>query len=140
MTRTITSDSRTGTGAVPTCGKSSASVSESRTSPSSLPRPKVRQRLSRTLASCRDGDSTRTAEAELSTIICRTGNGSLINYNGNEFGAGAVGSHGALLRLILRNKMVILKVDPLTEEPARDKNGLCIRVSSVTLCGMCSQT
>ena len=51
-----------------------------------------------------------------------------------------MGSHGALLRLILRNKMVILKVDPLTEEPARDKNGLCIRVSSVTLCGMCSQT
>ncbi|TKA56719.1 hypothetical protein B0A53_01914 [Rhodotorula sp. CCFEE 5036] len=57
------------------------------------------------------------------------GNGSLINYNGNEFGAGAVGSHGALLRLILRNKMVILKVDPLTEEPARDKNGLCIRAA-----------
>ncbi|GAA5977527.1 hypothetical protein JCM10908_005002 [Rhodotorula pacifica] len=58
------------------------------------------------------------------------GNGSLINYNSNEYGAGAVGSHGALLRLILKNKMVILKVDPLTEEPARDKNGLCIRAAN----------
>ena len=73
-------------------------------------------------------------------VFCRTGNGSLINYNGNEFGAGAVGSHGALLRLILRKKMVILKVDPLTEEPARDKNGLCIRVRNAKALRVCEST
>ena len=79
--------------------------------------------------------ATRPEPKKLRAVrIRRTGNGSLINYNGNEFGAGAVGSHGALLRLILRKKMVILKVDPLTEEPARDKNGLCIRVRNAELC------
>ncbi|POY70016.1 hypothetical protein BMF94_6980 [Rhodotorula taiwanensis] len=58
------------------------------------------------------------------------GNGSLINYNGNTYGAGAVGTHGALLRLLMKDKMVILRTDPVTEEPARGKDGLCIRAEN----------
>lgn len=51
---------------------------------------------------------------------------SMINVNTSELGAGAVGSRGRLIRL-LQNEIQIIKIDPVTEEPIRDKNGLCIK-------------
>ncbi|BGP09813.1 hypothetical protein JCM10049v2_005687 [Rhodotorula toruloides] len=57
------------------------------------------------------------------------GNGSLFNHNGNKFGAGAVGKEGMIVGTFQRNKQVLLRVDPLTEEPARGKDGLCIRAA-----------
>lgn len=56
------------------------------------------------------------------------GNGSLFNYNSNALGAGAVGQEGLLATLARRKKQTIVKVDELTEEPARDANGFCTRV------------
>ncbi|KAG1240062.1 hypothetical protein G6F68_018027 [Rhizopus microsporus] len=50
----------------------------------------------------------------------------MINVNTSELGAGAVGSRGRLIRL-LQNEIQIIKIDPVTEEPIRDKNGLCIK-------------
>ncbi|GAA5864950.1 hypothetical protein JCM8547_004245 [Rhodosporidiobolus lusitaniae] len=58
------------------------------------------------------------------------GNGSLFNHNSNSFGAGAVGSEGALLGLFQKNKQVIVRVDPLTEEPERTKEGMCVRAEA----------
>ncbi|GAA5903126.1 hypothetical protein JCM8208_000458 [Rhodotorula glutinis] len=55
------------------------------------------------------------------------GNGSLFNRNGNSLGAGAVGKEGLIVSSFQRNKQVLLRVDPLTEEPARGKDGLAIR-------------
>lgn len=56
-------------------------------------------------------------------------NGSLFNINHNEFGAGAVGHEGTLARFARRKKQALVRVNPLTEEPARDEHGFCIRVS-----------
>lgn len=42
-------------------------------------------------------------------------------------GAGAVGLRGKLFRL-LRSEVQLIKIDPITEEPLRDKNGLCVKV------------
>lgn len=58
----------------------------------------------------------------------RTGNGSLFNRNSNSLGAGAVGKEGWIVSTFQRNKQVLLRVDPLTEEPARGPDGLAIRV------------
>ncbi|GAA6031356.1 hypothetical protein JCM8097_005619 [Rhodosporidiobolus ruineniae] len=58
------------------------------------------------------------------------GNGSLFNLNHNSFAAGAVGRQGALLGLIQRSKMVVVRVDPLTEDPARGADGLCVRAET----------
>ncbi|GAA5999278.1 long-chain fatty acid transporter FAT1 [Rhodotorula paludigena] len=58
------------------------------------------------------------------------GNGSLFNYNGNSFGAGAVGKEGLIVGSFQSKKQVLLRVDPLTEEPARDERGLCIRAGT----------
>ncbi|GAA5822938.1 hypothetical protein JCM3770_002180 [Rhodotorula araucariae] len=55
------------------------------------------------------------------------GNGSLFNRNGNAFGAGAVGKEGLIVSTFQGSKQVLLRVDPLTEEPARGKDGLAIR-------------
>ncbi|GAA5973711.1 hypothetical protein JCM21900_004997 [Sporobolomyces salmonicolor] len=55
------------------------------------------------------------------------GNGSLLNYNANDFGAGAVGREGPLVGFFQRKKQVIVKVDPLTEEPFRNDKGFCVR-------------
>ncbi|GAA5915705.1 long-chain fatty acid transporter FAT1 [Sporobolomyces salmoneus] len=55
------------------------------------------------------------------------GNGSLLNYNANNFGAGAVGREGFLVSAAQKNKQVIVKVDALTEEPFRDEKGHCVR-------------
>lgn len=52
---------------------------------------------------------------------------SMINVNTSELGAGAVGSRGLFIRL-LQGEIQIIKIDPVTEEPIRDKNGLCIKV------------
>ncbi|KAM0748143.1 putative bifunctional fatty acid transporter/acyl-CoA synthetase FAT1 [Meredithblackwellia eburnea MCA 4105] len=54
-------------------------------------------------------------------------NTSLFNYNANTLGAGAVGHEGFLAARKMRDQQAIVKVDPLTEEPARDENGFCIR-------------
>lgn len=51
---------------------------------------------------------------------------SMINVNTSELGAGAVGSRGLFIRL-LQSEIQIIKIDPVTEEPIRDKNGLCIK-------------
>ncbi|KAI8975640.1 hypothetical protein BDF20DRAFT_914530 [Mycotypha africana] len=51
---------------------------------------------------------------------------SLFNVNTGEMGAGAVGLRGKLFRLI-RSEVQLIKIDPITEEPLRDKNGLCIK-------------
>ncbi|GAA5940572.1 long-chain fatty acid transporter FAT1 [Sporobolomyces koalae] len=55
------------------------------------------------------------------------GNGSLLNYNANNFGAGAVGREGWLVSAAQKSKQVIVKVDALTEEPYRDDRGRCVR-------------
>ncbi|KAI9268697.1 hypothetical protein BY458DRAFT_456822 [Sporodiniella umbellata] len=47
------------------------------------------------------------------------------NTNTGDFGAGAVGRYGILKRLVM-NYIQIVKVDPTTQEPIRDKSGLCI--------------
>lgn len=52
---------------------------------------------------------------------------SLFNVNTGEMGAGAVGLRGKLFRL-LRSEVQLIKIDPITEEPLRDKNGLCVKV------------
>jgi hypothetical protein len=61
------------------------------------------------------------------------GNGSLYNYNANDLGAGAVGHEGTLASFARRKKQVLVRVDPLTEEPARGPDGFCIRVSSSSI-------
>ncbi|GAA5980575.1 hypothetical protein JCM5350_004352 [Sporobolomyces pararoseus] len=58
------------------------------------------------------------------------GNGSLLNYNANNFGAGAVGREGILVSAAQKHKQVIVKVDALTEEPFRDENGRCVRAET----------
>ena len=52
---------------------------------------------------------------------------SLFNVNTGAMGAGAVGLRGKLFRL-LRSEVQLIKIDPITEEPLRDKNGLCVKV------------
>ncbi|KAI9482512.1 hypothetical protein BDB00DRAFT_933901 [Zychaea mexicana] len=55
------------------------------------------------------------------------GPGGLFNLNVNDHGAGAVGYFGPLLRGLLRSEVKIIKIDPISEEPIRDKNGFCIQ-------------
>ncbi|KAI8081974.1 uncharacterized protein B0P05DRAFT_538856 [Gilbertella persicaria] len=50
----------------------------------------------------------------------------LFNVNTGEMGAGAIGLRGRLFRT-LRKEAQLIKIDPITEEPARDKNGFCIK-------------
>ncbi|KAI8147282.1 hypothetical protein BJV82DRAFT_664529 [Fennellomyces sp. T-0311] len=52
--------------------------------------------------------------------------GNTFNYNQNAYSAGAVGHLGPLVRRFLRTDLKIVKMDPVTEEPIRDKNGFCI--------------
>lgn len=56
-------------------------------------------------------------------------NTALVNYNTNDFGAGAIGREGLMTRLLKRNTQVILRIDPITEKVARGENGLCIRAA-----------
>lgn len=51
---------------------------------------------------------------------------SLFNVNTGELGAGAVGLRGKFFRLI-RSEVQLIKIDPITEEPVRDKNGFCVK-------------
>ncbi|KAI8147281.1 hypothetical protein BJV82DRAFT_709823 [Fennellomyces sp. T-0311] len=53
------------------------------------------------------------------------GPGGTFNYNQNECGAGAVGHFGPLIRF-LRSELKIIKIDPISEEPLRNKRGFCI--------------
>lgn len=86
----------------------------------------------------------RSVSLPLSPRLFRTltvidaGNGSLFNYNGNSFGAGAVGKEGLIVGSFQSKKQVLLRVDPLTEEPARDERGLCIRVREVLSNFLCA--
>lgn len=57
------------------------------------------------------------------------GNGSLFNYNGNSRGAGAVGHEGTLAGATRGKKSPIVRVDPLTEDVYRNKQGFCEKVS-----------
>ncbi|CAO3696170.1 hypothetical protein G6F70_006909 [Rhizopus microsporus] len=50
----------------------------------------------------------------------------LFNVNTGELGAGAVGSRGIVFRTI-RSEVQLIKIDPITEEPVRDKNGFCVK-------------
>ncbi|KAI9247630.1 hypothetical protein BY458DRAFT_560336 [Sporodiniella umbellata] len=50
----------------------------------------------------------------------------LFNINTGDIGAGAVGSRGSLFRII-RSEVQLIKIDPITEEPIRDKNGFCVK-------------
>ncbi|KAI8887112.1 acetyl-CoA synthetase-like protein [Backusella circina FSU 941] len=52
--------------------------------------------------------------------------GSVINTNTGEIGIGSVGSRGYLIRL-LNDNIHIIKIDPITEEPLRGKDGFCIK-------------
>lgn len=52
---------------------------------------------------------------------------SLFNVNTGEMGAGAVGFRGRLFRM-LRSEVQIIKIDPISEEPVRGKDGLCVKV------------
>ncbi|GAB5589480.1 hypothetical protein Unana1_04380 [Umbelopsis nana] len=53
------------------------------------------------------------------------GPSSLFNPNTNEFGSGAVGFRGLLTRT-LTGELKIIKIDPISEEPVRDKQGYCV--------------
>lgn len=53
---------------------------------------------------------------------------SLFNVNTGELGAGAVGFRGSIFRLI-RSEVQLIKIDPITEEPLRGKDGFCIKVT-----------
>lgn len=48
-------------------------------------------------------------------------------------GAGAVGLRGKLFRLI-RSEVQLIKIDPITEEPLRDKKGYCVKVRCFCVC------
>ena len=50
--------------------------------------------------------------------------GGLFNYNKGELGVGAIGHIGSLVRLF-RRQMKLIRIDPITEEPLRGKNGFC---------------
>lgn len=43
-------------------------------------------------------------------------------------GAGAIGQHGLLMRLLSRGRSKIIKIDPITQEPYRNKQGFCVQV------------
>ncbi|KAI9260743.1 hypothetical protein BDA99DRAFT_513101 [Phascolomyces articulosus] len=54
------------------------------------------------------------------------GAGGVFNYNRGPKTAGAVGHQGPIVRRFLRPELKIVKIDPLTEEPLRNKKGFCI--------------
>lgn len=57
------------------------------------------------------------------------GTGGTMNFSRNGFSAGAIGSSGAMLSLLYKQMMTLVKVDWETEEPWRDpKTGLCMKV------------
>ncbi|CAO3638255.1 unnamed protein product [Cunninghamella echinulata] len=56
------------------------------------------------------------------------GLGTTMNVNHNEYGAGAIGLKGPLLRLFTKN-IKIVKVDPESGEPLRGKNGYLIEAN-----------
>ncbi|KAI9482511.1 hypothetical protein BDB00DRAFT_965736 [Zychaea mexicana] len=52
------------------------------------------------------------------------GVGGFFNYNRGDLGAGAIGHSGLLIRLLKRD-VKLIRIDPITEEPLRGKNGFC---------------
>ncbi|KAI7882824.1 acetyl-CoA synthetase-like protein [Lichtheimia hyalospora FSU 10163] len=57
------------------------------------------------------------------------GLGGFINMCTGELGTGAIGRQGTLLDILARD-WTIVKIDPVTEELARDENGFCIKCKS----------
>lgn len=55
------------------------------------------------------------------------GPASMLNVNTNDFGIGAVGSRGLLTRS-LQSGIELIKVDPVSQEPTRNKEGHCVKV------------
>ncbi|GAA5989279.1 hypothetical protein JCM11641_003860 [Rhodosporidiobolus odoratus] len=55
------------------------------------------------------------------------GNGSLFNHSSNSLASGAVGREGALVASFQKDRQILIKVDPITEEPERDEKGLCVK-------------
>jgi hypothetical protein len=51
----------------------------------------------------------------------------LLNVNTGEIGSTAVGFRGKFVRSF-RKEIQIIKIDPISEEPLRDKNGFCVKV------------
>lgn len=71
---------------------------------------------------------SRFGVATISEFFASTeGNGSLFNVNTNHLGAGAVGHEGTLASFMRKSQQTIVRVDALTEEPARGADGFCIR-------------
>ncbi|KAG2224636.1 hypothetical protein INT45_007881, partial [Circinella minor] len=54
------------------------------------------------------------------------GAGGVFNYNKGPKTAGAVGHLGPLARKYLRPELKLVKIDPITEEPIRNKDGFCL--------------
>ncbi|KAI9312500.1 hypothetical protein BX666DRAFT_1987966 [Dichotomocladium elegans] len=52
------------------------------------------------------------------------GLGAFFNYSKGGQGEGAIGRHGPLMRTLSNTRFI--KVDPITQEPARDEQGFCI--------------
>lgn len=57
------------------------------------------------------------------------GVGGFSNYNKGDYGLGSVGIYGPLFRFMRFRGAHIIKIDPITEEPFRNKDGLCQEVS-----------
>jgi hypothetical protein len=49
--------------------------------------------------------------------------------NTGDLGAGAVGSRSTIFRTI-RKEVQLIKIDPITEEPVRGKDGFCVKVEN----------
>ena len=56
------------------------------------------------------------------------GNGAQLNCSSGEYGSGCIGRSGLLLQKFSRNIIVVVKMDPITEELERGPNGLCVQV------------
>lgn len=55
------------------------------------------------------------------------GVGGTINTNTGRFGAGAVGRRGLLAKILARGANAIVRIDVVTEEPLRTRDGFCVR-------------
>ncbi|KAI8328442.1 hypothetical protein BC941DRAFT_444963 [Chlamydoabsidia padenii] len=54
------------------------------------------------------------------------GPGGFFNRNNNEYGSGAIGRRGPLIRALLK-QFKFVKIDPITEEPLRGKDGFLVQ-------------
>lgn len=61
--------------------------------------------------------------------------GGFFNVCTGELGTGAIGQQGTLLK-ILQKDWAIVKIDPVTEELERGRDGFCIKVCPLYIVGM----